>query len=95
MVTGLLDKDTSTVTDVAKTIIFHLAFIFIVDNRLKGLHENDSLKQGWPNVLNVRATYDKLQMFESRKTRTNITHTFLLLHAHFFLQKFVNIFTHH
>jgi hypothetical protein len=24
--------------------------------------------QGWPNFLNVRATYDKFQMFESRKT---------------------------
>jgi hypothetical protein len=38
--------------------------------------------RGWPNLLNVRVTYDKLQMFESRKTWTNITHTFLLLHAH-------------
>jgi hypothetical protein len=26
------------------------------------------INQGWPNLLNVRATYDKLQMFESRKT---------------------------
>jgi hypothetical protein len=42
-----------------------------------------SIGQGWPNLLNVRATYDKLQMFESRKTWTNITHTFLLLHAYF------------
>jgi hypothetical protein len=26
------------------------------------------LEQGWPNLLNVRATYDKVQMFESRNT---------------------------
>jgi hypothetical protein len=45
--------------------------------------ERNAIDQGWPNLLNVRATYAKLQMFESRKTRTNITHTFLLLHAHF------------
>jgi hypothetical protein len=43
----------------------------------------NNLDQGWPNFLNARATYDKLQMFESRKTLTDITHTFLLLHAHF------------
>jgi hypothetical protein len=39
--------------------------------------------RGGQTLRNVRATYDKLQMFESRKTWTNITHTFLLLHAHF------------
>jgi hypothetical protein len=56
-----------------------------------GSRENTlPLCQGWPNLLNVRATYDKLQMFESRKTWTNITHTFLLLHAHF-VTKITNI----
>jgi hypothetical protein len=28
----------------------------------------DTIAQGWPNLLNVRATYDNLQTFESRKT---------------------------
>jgi hypothetical protein len=48
------------------------------------------LCQGWPNLLNVRATYDRLQMFESRKKWTNFTHTFLLLHGHF-VTKIMNI----
>jgi hypothetical protein len=34
-----------------------------------------ALVQGWPNLLNVRATYDKLQMFESRKNKY-YTHVF-------------------
>jgi hypothetical protein len=49
---------------------------------LYSYHCFNGLRQGWPNLLNVKASYDKLQMFESCKTWTNITHTFLLLHAH-------------
>jgi hypothetical protein len=36
--------------------------------RFYRVREPYRIDQGWPNSLNVRATYDKLQMFESRKT---------------------------
>jgi hypothetical protein len=55
----------------------------ILDNLCANFFSFWYLVQEWPNLLNVRATYDKVQTFESRKTWTNITHTVLLLHAHF------------
>ena len=37
---------------------------------------------GWPNLLNVRATFDKAQMRKSHTT-SKFTHMFLLLFTHF------------
>jgi hypothetical protein len=47
---------------------------------LKFFHDKSFIiNQRWPNLLNVRATYDKLQMLENRKIWPNITHTFFIV----------------